>query len=98
MRRIIGYTIAGTIAALIATPVLAQDASRPFSASAQTQGKACSAARADAQAWVQQGKTEGRRRMLVQVGECACTTADARVTCRIDAQVRDEPYEEEEEN
>ena len=92
MRHAIALSIA-----LIAMPVLAQDARRPFTGSATTQARACDAAKADAQAWVRQGKAEGRRRTLVQAGDCACTSADGQVNCRIDAQVRDEVYEEEEE-
>ena len=85
------------VALLLSAPALAQDAMRPFTGSAATEAKACAAAKADAQAWVKRGKAEGRRRELVKAGECACTPSGAEVSCRIDAQVRDEAYEEEEE-
>jgi hypothetical protein len=39
-----------------------------------------------------------RRREISKLGECACTPTDGQFTCRIDAQVRDEVYEEEEEH
>ncbi len=86
-----------TLALLVAMPVLSQEAGRPFTGRAQTQAKACAAAKSDAQEWVRQGKSEGRRRTLLQLGDCACTPSDGQVSCRIDAQVRDEVYEEEEE-
>lgn len=81
---------------LLATPALAQDA-KPFTGSAATEAKACAAAKADAQAWVKRGKAEGRRREIANFGECACTPSANAFTCRIEAQVRDEVYEEEEE-
>ena len=80
-----------------AAPAFAQDAKQPFTGSAATEAKACVAAKADAQRWVKQGKAEGRRREIAKLGDCACTPTDGRFTCRIEAQVRDEVYEEEEE-
>lgn len=81
-----------------AAPAFAQDAKQPFTGSGNTEAKACATARADAERWVKAGKKEGRRRGITQLGECACTPADGAVTCRIEAQVRDEVYEEEEEH
>ena len=83
---------------LIITPVLAQDARQPFTGSAASEAKACAGAKADAERWVKAGKKEGRRREIAKLGECACTPTDGQFTCRIEAQVRDEVYEEEEEH
>lgn len=83
---------------LIITPVLAQDARQPFTGSAASEAKACASAKADAERWVKAGKKEGRRREIAELGECACTPTDGQFTCRIEAQVRDEVYEEEEEH
>ena len=80
-----------------AAPAFAQDAKQPFTGSAATEAKACATARADAERWVKAGKKEGRHREIAKLGECACTPTDGQFTCRIEAQVRDEVYEEEEE-
>jgi hypothetical protein len=83
---------------LIAAPALAQDAKLPFTGSAATEAKACASAKADTEHWVKAGKKEGRHREIAKLGECACTPTDGQFTCRIEAQVRDEVYEEEEEH
>jgi hypothetical protein len=90
-------TLAIALSLFVTTPVLAQDAKQPFTGSAASEAKACAAAKADAQRWVKQGKSEGRRREIAKLGECACTPTDGQFTCRIEAQVRDEVFEEEEE-
>ena len=89
--------IAIALSLCIAAPAVAQDAKQPFTGSAASEAKACAAARADAQRWVKQGKSEGRRREITKLGECACTPTDGQFTCRAEAQVRDEAFEEEEE-
>lgn len=85
------------VAPAFAQEAPARDGTQVFSGSGATQARACAAAQADAQAWVRRGKAEGRRRELVQPGACACTPADGQQACRIEAQVRDAAYEEEEE-
>jgi len=85
------------VSVFFVAPVLAQDAQRPFTGSAASEAKACAVAKADAQRWVKQGKAEGRRREIAKLGECACTPSDGAFTCRVEAQVRDEVHEEEEE-
>jgi hypothetical protein len=83
---------------LLSTSAMAQDATRAFTGSAAAEARACAIAKAEAQAWVKQGKAEGRRRTLLEAGDCACTTTDdSKMRCRIEARVRDEAYEEEEE-
>ena len=81
-----------------AAPVFAQDAKQPFTGSAASEAKACAAAKSDSERWVKAGRKEGRRREIAKLGECACTPTDGQFTCRIEAQVRDEVYEEEEEH
>ena len=81
-----------------AAPVFAQDAKESFTGSAATEAKACAAARSDAERWMKAGRKEGRRREIAKLGECACTPAGGQFTCRIDAQVRDDVFEEEEEH
>jgi hypothetical protein len=81
-----------------AAPAFAQDARQPFTGSAASEAKACAAAKSDSERWVKAGKKEGRRREIAKLGECSCTPSDGQFTCRIDAQVRDEVYGEEEEH
>ena len=81
-----------------AAPVFAQDAKQPFTGSAASEAKACAAAKSDSERWVKAGRKEGRRREIAKLGECACTPTDGQFTCRIEAQVRNEVYEEEEEH
>ena len=94
MRSILALALFLTAAA----PALAQDAKLPFTGSGNTEAKACAIAKADAERWVKAGKKEGRHREIAKLGECACTPSDGAFTCRIEAQVRDEVYEEEEEH
>ena len=86
-----------TLLLLAALPAQAQDAKQAFTGSGATEARACAAAKADAQAWVKRGRSEGRRREVLGSGKCACTPTDGAFTCRIEAQVREAAYEEEEE-
>lgn len=96
-RLFFGFALALCAAPASAQVAPAQDGTQVFTGSDATEAEACAKAQADAQAWVKRGKADGRRRELVRAGDCACTPADGQLTCRLDAQVRDEAYEEEEE-
>ena len=97
MRLMLSLAIAPLlVASVFAAPAFAQD-TRAFNATGATEAKACAAAKADAQSWAKRGKSEGRRREIESLGDCACTPAGNQVTCRVDAKVTDEVYEEEEE-
>lgn len=97
MRLLPALAVALCIAPALAQDAPVQDRTQAFTGSGATEAQACAAARAEAQAWVKRGKADGRRRDLVRSGDCACTPADGQATCRLDAQVRDEAFEEEEE-